>query len=202
MSKSPPGSVFIPVLVLLAPALQAVPAPDDDEWTATVYGARISSERTWQHVLKDPLSDDYTNSYLITGALSRPYARLWNDSVQLEAEGQVTYHFGDQHLLELNAVPVVIQWNRFPWNRWLATSASFGLGLSYATERPPVEIALEGESHQWLVYWMLDLTAGPPDAQWAVTLRLHHRSVAFGLMGENGGMNAVGIGASYRFPRR
>jgi hypothetical protein len=48
------------------------------------------------------------------------------------------------------------------------------------------------------VYWVLEMTAGPVGARWAASLRIHHRSVAYGLMGDEGGMNAVGLGVRYR----
>jgi hypothetical protein len=187
---------FVAMLVC-APAISAQP----DEWTATVYGARVSSERTWQHVLKDPFNARYVDSWLVAGALARPYASFFrDDALRLEAEAQVAYNFGDQDHWELNAMPVVSRWRRFPWSERVATSVAFGLGLSYATELPEVEVKLEGSSHQWLIYWALELTAGPPTAAWEATLRLHHRSVAWGLMGEDGGVNAVGLGLRYRFP--
>ena len=89
---------------------------------------------------------------------------------------------------------MVARWNRFPWSERFHTSVAFGLGLSYATELPEVEVELEGSSHKSLIYWALELTAGPPTASWEVLLRLHHRSVAWGLMGEDGGVNALGLG--------
>ncbi len=64
---------------------------------------------------------------------------------------------------------------------------------------PEAEVEIEGESHQWLVYWVAEITAGPVNAPWALSLRLHHRSVAWGLMGDDGGMNAMGLGLRYRF---
>ncbi len=79
------------------------------------------------------------------------------------------------------------------------TSAAFGLGLSYATELPEVEVEIEGESQQLLIYWVMELTAGPLRSPWAVSLRLHHRSVAWGLMADEGGMNAVGLGVRWKF---
>jgi hypothetical protein len=60
-------------------------------------------------------------------------------------------------------------------------------------------LAREGESHQLLIYWVAELSAGPVNAPWSASLRLHHRSVAWGLMGDEGGMNAVGMGIRYRF---
>jgi hypothetical protein len=98
-------------------------------------------------------------------------------------------------------MPVVARWTRFPWSERVRSSVAFGLGLSYATELPEVEVELEGSSHQSLIYWALEFTAGPPNASWEVLMRLHHRSVAWGLMGEDGGVNALGLGFRYRFAR-
>lgn len=165
----------------------------------TVYGARISSEATWQHVIKDPFGTDFVDSWLVAAALSRSYASVLHDSLAFEAEGQIVYHFGEQDHWEFNAVPVVARWRRFPWNRVIATTAAFGLGLSYATEVPEVELALEDTSERTLIYWVAEFTGGPPGSNWAVSLRLHHRSDAFGLMAEDGGMNAVGLGVQWRF---
>lgn len=175
-------------------------APDPERaWTATVYGARMSSETGWEDILIDPVEAQYLDVFLLAGALSRPYASLREGALTLEAEGQVVRYFGDQDHWELNAVPLTLRWHRFPWSHRVATSAAFGLGVSYATELPPVEVAIEGESAQWLIYWLLEATAGPVDSPWSFTLRMHHRSVSYGLMAEEGGMNAVGLGVRYRF---
>jgi hypothetical protein len=185
------------LLALLVCGTQA--QAQDRERVMTFYGARVSGERTWQHIIKDPLDPSFVDAWLVAGALASPYASYRNGALRLEAEGQVVYNFGDQHHWELNAVPVVARWQRFPWDRFVSTSAAFGLGLSYATEVPKVEVELENSSHQWLIYWMVELTAGPHAAPWSISLRLHHRSVAWGLMGEDGGVNALGLGVRYRF---
>jgi hypothetical protein len=185
-------------MFLLATSVSADPT-EREHWTTTVYAARISSEATWQHVIRQPLTADYTDSWLLAAALSRPWARLRDDGLRFEAEAQLVRHFGEQHHWEVNTMPVVVRWRRFPWDERVATSVAFGLGLSYATEVPPLEVELEGDSEQWLVYWMFELTAGPPAAAWAATLRLHHRSVAWGLMGDDGGANALGLGVRYQW---
>jgi hypothetical protein len=130
---------------------------------------------------------------------SGPWATTVYAALALEAEGQVVYNFGEQHHWEFNVVPIVARWQRFPWDARVATLAAFGLGLSYATEVPEVEVEIEGESHQLLIYRVAELTAGPVNAPWSASLRLHHRSVAWGLMGDEGGMNAVGMGIRYQF---
>ena len=190
-----PARLLALVLLLSPSMLRAEPG----DWSATVYGARISSQPGWEDILIDSAGTEFVESYLLTAALSRQYAARYDGALALEAEGQVVRHFGDQTHWEFNAVPLLLRWNRFPWSARVASSAAFGLGLSYASEMPPVEVELEGESSQWLVYWVMELTAGPVDAPWAVSLRLHHRSVGYGLMGEEGGMNAVGLGVRLSF---
>lgn len=185
--------------VSTAPATQMPPTDSAEAWTGTLYGARMSSETGWEDILLDPFEAQYVDVFLLAAAVSRPYAQYKAGALTLEAEGQVVRYFGDQDHWEFNVVPLVTRWHRFPWSDRVATSAAFGLGLSYATELPPVEVEIEGESAQWLIYWVLELTAGPTDAPWSVSLRMHHRSVSYGLMADEGGMNAVGLGLRYRF---
>lgn len=184
-------------LLILSLAPMSCLGANGDWWT-TIYGAAISTQPGWEDIIIDAPDTRFVDSYLATLALSRQYAERKEGALTVEAEGQVVKHFGDQTHWEINAVPVVLRWHRFPWSHRVKTSAAFGLGLSYATELPPVEVALEGESHQTLIYWVLEMTGGPVDSRWGVSLRIHHRSVAFGLMGDDGGMNAVGLGLRYR----
>ena len=188
------------IVLLLSFAAHDVVASDlDGKWAATLYAARVSSEPGWEDVLVNPIGADYVSSFLAVASLSRGYAHYQAGALQLEAEGQIAYAFGDQQYWEFNVVPAVVRWHRFPWSRAIATSAAFGLGLSYTTELPDIEVELEGESRKLLVYWVAELTAGLPEKQWSVSLRLHHRSVAYGLMGDEGGMNAVGLGVRRQF---
>ena len=201
-----PGRVLLrrvaAALVLVVAGSETLAVAESAAWTTTVYGARVSSETGWEDIVLNPLGAEYVDAFLVAGALSRPYADFRGGALQLEAEGQAVYNFGDQHHWEFNVVPVVARWRQFPWSHRVNTSAAFGLGLSYATETPEVEVAIEGQSEQLLIYWMLEATAGPLLAPWEITLRLHHRSVAWGLMGEEGGMNAVGLGIRYAFGGR
>jgi hypothetical protein len=196
-----PNPTYYPLIALLLSFVthDVVAADLDPKWAATLYAARVSSEPGWEDVLINPIGADYADSYVAVAALSRVYAHYYADALKLEAEGQIAYAFGDQQYWEFNAVPVVLRWERFPWNRTVATSAAFGLGLSYTTELPDIEVELEGESKQLLIYWVAELTAGFPNSPWSASLRLHHRSVAYGLMGDEGGMNAVGLGIRRKF---
>jgi hypothetical protein len=190
---------LIVVLPLVAFATAEAAPGEESKLAATVYVAQTSTEEGWEDVFVNPLGADYTDDYLAVASVSRKYARYYEGALQLEMEGQVAYHFGRQENWEFNAVPAMARWRRFPWSQVLATSAAFGLGLSYTSQLPEVEVELEGESRRTLIYWVAELTAGLPERPWAVSLRLHHRSVGYGLMGDEGGMNAVGLGLRWQF---
>lgn len=191
--------MVLALLVLTLSTSIAVAGAPESTWAATFYVAQVSSEDRWENVFFNPVFADYVDDYLLVAALSKRYALLRDGALQLEAEGQVAYVLSDQHYWQLNAAPLVVRWQQFPWNHTVATSAAFGLGLSYATQLPELEVQLEGASEQLLVYWVAEITAGPPEASWVVSLRLHHRSVAYGLFGDEGGMNALGLGVRYTF---
>ena len=187
--------------MVLAPALfgHDAAAAAERDLAATLYVAQVSSESGWEYVMVNPIGADYVGSYLVVAALSDTYGRYHDGRLQLEAEGQVAYTFGDEHYWQFNVAPVMARWWQRPWSRGFSTSEAFGLGLSYATELPEIEVELETESKQLLVYWVAEVTAGPTDGPWALSLRLHHRSVAYGLFGRDGGMNALGMGLRWRF---
>jgi hypothetical protein len=188
--------------LLLAPLARVAAEEASEEegrWALTVYAARMSDERGWLDIFFKSVDTDFIDVYLVDVALAAQYAQFKQGALSLEAEGQVAKYFGDQDHWEFNAVPVVARWGRFPWNQRVATTAAFGLGLSYASELPPVEVEIENESQQLLIYWVLEATAGPPQAAWSISLRLHHRSGAWGTVADEGGMNAVGLGIRYRF---
>ncbi|MCW8860256.1 MAG: acyloxyacyl hydrolase [Deltaproteobacteria bacterium] len=139
------------------------------------------------------------NSYLLAVALARQIGR-WEDRLSYELEGQLVKHFKRQDHWEFNLLGV-LRWEKFFWDQWLETSAAFGLGPSYATAEPEVEIEKDGESARFMVYWMLELAVAPFKLQPRLELisRIHHRSNAFGLVADNGGSNALTIGFKYRF---
>ena len=188
---------LLPALALVLSADAAV--AEDGELATTFYVAKFSGEAGWEDVMVNPAFSKYVDAYLAVAALSKEYAQPFGGRVALEWEGQVGYAWGDhQTYWEFNVVPVLGRW-RFNAFDGFATSLAFGLGLSFTTDMPEIEVELEGESSRDLIYWVLELTAGPTDAHWALSLRLHHRSVAYGLLGEDGGMNALGLGMRWRF---
>ena len=142
---------------------------------------------------------DFVGSHLLTIALARTLDQ-WRDLLVFELEGQASRHFGIQDHWEFNLLGTV-RWIKLPWRETLPTSIAFGIGPSWATDEPEIEIDNDGETDRTLVYWMLELSIAPfptwPNLE--LISRLHHRSDAFGLVADDGGSNALGIGLKYRF---
>jgi hypothetical protein len=190
------------VAALLAAALAGPTHAEDlaHPNTFTVYTGRISSEETWHDVLLKPFSDNYTDSYLVAGSYMHAYSEKLDGALRMEYEVNVAYNFGPQDYWELNVAPITLRWQRFPWDHYLHSTIAFGLGLSYAFKFPEIEYELENDTKQLLLFWQLELTAGPRDGPWSAVLRLHHRSPGWGAMGvSDGGMNAPSLGFRYAF---
>lgn len=163
------------------------------DYVGTVYAARITSANAWHDLLTRPSETEFVDAYLAVVALAAELNSQNAYPIAWDVEGQVAYNFGDQSHWEVN-VAGGPQWRSFPWNDVVATTAAFRVGLSTASEVPDVEVELEGASERLLIYWVVELTFTPPRSVWGVSLRLHHRSPAFGLLGDDGGMNALGVG--------
>ena len=161
-----------------------------------LYGGQLTSN-DWQEVFI-PSRLDFIDSYLAALAVARQVGRP-TENVGLELEGQIVRHFGRQDHWEFNALGV-IRWTRFPWDQRLDTSVAGGLGVSYASEIPDAEVDFEGDSERLLAYWMLEVEAAlPRTTDWHILARLHHRSPAYGLFGDGGGVNVLGLGLRYDF---
>jgi hypothetical protein len=170
----------------------------DYDRTATLYVGQLTDAQAWHDLVRHPNKVGLVDSYLLAGAVAWTLARFWDDALSLEVEGQVVRHFGVQDHWEFN-LPAGARWHRFPWNDRVETTVAFAVGPSYATRRPSFEVELEGESTRLLFHWFIELTVGPPRAEWAVALRLHHRSSGFGSLADAGGVDALAMGIKFRF---
>ena len=160
-----------------------------------VFGGLVTNN-DWEDA-SAPWDLDYRESYLAGVAISHRIGRF-DHRLGFEIEGQVVRHFGDQNYWEFT-LPIVARWEPFPWDEGVDTSLAFGIGPSYASEKPMVEVANDGDSERLLVYWMAEIEVGPPDKDWSAIIRLHHRSGAFGLVADEGGSNALVFGLKQRF---
>jgi len=189
------AAIFMATLALPASAAE-IAAPN----AFTLYSGRVSAEETWHDVLIHPYSTDYTDDYLLTAAYSRAYRESHEGALRTEFEVNATWMFGEQDYWALNVAPIMLRWQRFPWSERFYSSVAFGVGFSYAFEMPRIELELENDTQQFLIFWALEITAGPRDGPWSAIVRLHHRSPAWGAVGvSDGGMNAPSIGFRYQF---
>lgn len=165
-------------------------------WGLTLYAGRLNDS-----ALRDTaeFSFSFEDAYFLDLALSR---RLYTfrDYFNLEIEGQIAKHFGDQDHWEFNLVGY-IRWLLFPWDAYLNTSFAAGVGLSYATSLPEIEVKNHDEAAQFLGAVMFEFAFSLPQVpEWSLITRIHHRSGAGGVFsGVNGASNALAIGIRYHF---
>ena len=168
----------------------------EPRWFLTVYAGRYAHE-TFAEVVTLEASYRQENSHVAVVALARELWR-YEDTLALEAEGQVGKHFSDMDHWEFNGL-LALRWHRFPWDEHVDTSFAFGNGLSYALGIPKIEEKYDEDAERLLIYFMFEWTfALPRQPRWNFSLRLHHRSDAFGLF-EGGGSNFVCGGIRYSF---
>lgn len=173
------------------------PAPAPAEgWSAMFFGGQFFDNR-WRDFFVRPGDLETVDSWLVGVAASREIAR-WPASLQWEIEGQVVRHFGVQDHWEVN-LPVIMRWDRFPWDEAVRTGVAFGIGPSYAIDEPKAELERSGGTSRFLLYWMIEAEVAAPESDWSVVLRLHHRSTGYGVFGEAGGSNVLALGLRREF---
>lgn len=161
----------------------------------TVFAGTMT-DNDWQEVFA-PWMIDFRDARLAGIAFSRRLAGF-EEKLSFEIEGQAVRHFAGQDHWEFN-LPAIARWEAFPWDDAIDTSFAFGIGPSYASGIPKEEVAREGDSQRWLVYWLAELELARPDTGWSVVFRIHHRSEAFGSVAKSGGSNFLAIGLKRRF---
>ena len=167
-------------------------------YSLNIYGGEISKNHADDFVLHTNRLR-LTDSRLLAVTLARRLG-TYKNRASLEIEGQVVKHFYDiQDHWEINAL-LTARWDAFFWDKYLDTSVAFGLGPSYATEKPEIEAILDRETSQWLAYWMIELEMGLPAYPGVSFItRLHHRSDAFRIVAPGGASTAPVIGLKIRF---
>jgi hypothetical protein len=178
------------------PSLARLPRPHAPPANAlAVFGGWLT-DNNFEEVFV-PWELDFRSSGVVGLAGARRLGG-YGKHLDFESEGQVVRHIGKQDHWEFN-LPFVTRWKTFPWDDKIDTSVAFGIGPSYATEVPNQEVAMDGDSQQWLVYWVMEAAMGPPRSDWEGLFRLHHRSGAFGVVADDGGSNILTLGVRRRF---
>lgn len=183
--------------VVLVVSLAARPAAGaDKEWAVTVYHGILSHGLMNELVrFQGGLDTDYR--LWIVGVSKR--LTSWKTYLDIEGEGQVAKHTQGQDHWEFNGL-FSLRWLPFPWDAYLDTTTAFGIGLSYASEKPPFEKNHEGNS-QLLAYLQAEAEFGLPAVpRWKAVCRIHHRSGMFGTFGNmTEASNALCFGLRYKF---
>lgn len=186
-----------PLLAVALALTTATPALADRPFAITGFGG-ILLDDVWEDVFLNTKNLTFEKAYPIgiAGAivLGEPI-----DGLRFEVEAQVVRYFGQQDHWEFNLPIVTARWSRFPWSQTLDTSVAYGLGLSWTSEKPALEIQNQGDTEQLLAYWMIEVDAALPMPDWRIVGRLHHRSPAYGLFGDEGGSNALVLGLRRQF---
>lgn len=167
-------------------------------YSLNIYGGEISKNHADDFILHTNRLR-LTESRLLAVTLARRLG-TYKNMASLEIEGQIVKHFYDiQDHWEFNAL-LTARWDAFFWDEYVDTSLAFGLGPSYATEKPEIEAILDRETSQWLAYWMIELEMGLPAYPGVSFItRLHHRSDAFRIVASGGASTAPVIGLKIRF---
>jgi hypothetical protein len=185
------------LLILLVTLPKAAFCADLSQYSLNIYSAKMTGNN-WEEIFTEADKLDFIDSKMIVVALAKrlgPYQPRLN----YEIEGQIVKHFSIQNHWEFNALGV-LRWESFWWDRFIDTSAAFGLGASYATEIPKAEVIIEGDSKRWMAYWMMEIALSHPQVpNIALITRIHHRSEAFGLIADEGGSNSLAIGLKIIF---
>jgi len=185
-------------MAFINPCLAEIkPLEDKPSYALSVYGGRITDNEIGDFAVGF-LDLDFEDSYLVALALARRIA-TYNELASFEVEGQIVKHFDRQDHWEFNGL-LIARWEAFFWDRYLDTSLAAGIGPSYATDVPEIEVQRSGESQRLQVYMLVELElALPSHPNIAAIIRIHHRSNAFGIVADDGVSNALALGLKFRY---
>ena len=188
--------VFLLLCLLCDANIFCKSAGAEDDWALTLYGARLSANSFGETLT---FQSEYENSYILALAVSKKVLSF-RESLDIELEGQVVKHFKEQNHWEFNVLSV-FRWLPFFWDIYIDTSLAIGVGLSYATKNPPIELTYLGPSPKLMGYLMVEFAFCLPDVpKYSFVVRIHHRSGANGLFGNrHDASNAFGFGIKYLF---
>lgn len=190
---------FLSVLMLALgqAAVRADTHPEEDPRHAVTLFGGVQLDNAWIDIVKRPGKINPTRGRFVGIAGSTRLIKPL-ESLAIEIEGQVVRHVRAQQNWEFNAAPVV-RWTPIRSNGIIDAGVAFGAGLSYASEKPKLELENEGETAQTMIYWMFELAAGPANSPWEGIARIHHRSPGYGLFADDGGYNGLVLGVRRRF---
>jgi len=179
--------------VFAALLLAAGPARAEAQWYASGSIGTLT-EGSWHDALI-PNDVEFADSHMLAAAVGRE--RPVGDSrFALGVEAQLIAHAGTQDHFELS-IPLTLRYR--PNRAGPVASYAGGLGLSYATQVPQVEIDRNGASQRLFVHWLAEVEFALPSPDRTAFVRLHHRSDGYGLFEVDAGSTGYLIGLRKRF---
>lgn len=182
------------VAAALSAILSAGAARSDPELVVTGF-AGVMTDNAWHDAIQ-VWNADYLASGLVGLAVGQDIVH--RGRLRFGYEVQAVRHFGLQDHFEVNA-PLVVRYDRSDRRLPAISSLAFGFGLSWASEKPDVEVENDGDSTRTMIYWMIEAGLDLPKTEVEGILRLHHRSDGYGLFPVDAGSNALVVGVRRRF---
>lgn len=165
------------------------------ERTLLVFGGPVTLNDVAEVLAVDGVEYSDATIFGVAGGLrwDLPHPRF-----RFSMEAQLARYFGSQESWEVNLVPAMIHYVPRDGIGPLE-SLGFGLGFSYASEPPAVELARGDDTTQEKWYWAIEAAfeSGRPDREYI--LRIHHRSTGSSTIGYGRSTNAVVIGLRQSF---
>lgn len=187
------------VALILLGGISPVAAADRPDTHVTVYGG-TAMDNALGDMGWPPAWEAYDNQKLAGVAVGREIARVYDDKVGIEIEGQVMRHWGKQDLWE-GVGAGLVRWHPLPWDKWVESSVAAGAGVSHMSEISEIEQQRNRKQARTIGYLVFEVTAAPVrEAPWDGVLRWHHRSGGYGTFnGVTGGSNYLVLGARRHF---
>jgi hypothetical protein len=141
------------------------------------------------------------HQFTATRLLAEPewtiFGKVYRPALEIPFTLEVFDENGRSPFLDYN-VSYVIRWRDFVWNDYVLTSFATGVGLSYSSKLPLMDIQrhpMEDRSHLKF-NWPIQFTLAHPDyPEHQLLLFIAHQSG--GRIFDTGGINSLGVG--YRF---
>ncbi|WP_145107931.1 hypothetical protein [Cereibacter sediminicola] len=183
-------------LVLLAP-----PASGEERRSYSLF-AGILTDNTWEDYFLTPWETDPQDPGFLGVALTQPLGRGFETrfgEIRWEVEFQIVRHTGVQSNWEFN-LPVTARLVPEEPLLGLFDTAAFGIGPSHADKPPALEKMRGGEAQKAQVYWFAEVERRSRSRDCcSLFARIHHRSDAYGAIGEGGSSNGLVLGLRSSF---
>lgn len=199
---------------LLAAAMLSEPAfaqtaTTERKWHATGYVSRWVNTDLLDVPGRTITADlNFSNANFVGVGLARvlvpsfsiplPFTEFAFQGNRIEIEGQVLRHFAGQTHWE-GTVALLFRTGQIPLYGGLSFNLAVGGGLSFASERPRLEGAIDVRPTRFLNYLAFEAEFSHEDWKGvSLVARLHHRSGIFGLIApQKSGSNFIGAGIRF-----